>query len=109
MKYLKLYEEYKNILQRAADLNHASAVLEWDMEVNMPSKGANFRGRQLATLATSAHEILTGKKLERILLELAASDKLTETERKNVELSLYDYDKNNKLPKKFAKSTGNKS
>ena len=40
-----LYQQYKDTTQKAADLNNASAVLGWDQEVYMPSKGFEMRGR----------------------------------------------------------------
>ncbi len=87
-------------MQKAADLNYASAVLGWDLEVYMPPKGAEARARQLATLATQAHEILTSNELGRLLEELSASD-LDDTEKNNVRLSREDYEKNKKLPSSF--------
>lgn len=56
-----LYAAYKETTQKAADLNNASAVLGWDQEVYMPAKGFEVRGRQLATLASLAHEMLTSE------------------------------------------------
>jgi len=44
-----LYASYKDIVQKAADIYNASAVLGWDQEVYMPPKSAEFRSRQLAT------------------------------------------------------------
>src|ERR1700759_2237398 len=92
-----LYTEYKNLLQKAADLNYASAVLGWDQETYMPPKGADFRARQLATLATQAHELLTSDKLGNLLLQLSGADDINEAERRNVQLSIEDYEKNKKL------------
>ncbi len=97
----QLYAEYVELMQKAADLNNAAAVLEWDHEVYMPPKGAAFRGRQLATLASQAHEILTGKQFEAVLTALAGKDGLSETEQANVRISLQDFDKNRKLPSSF--------
>lgn len=95
------YNNYTSILQKAADLNNASAVLGWDQEVYMPAGGAHFRGRQLATLATMAHELLTSPELEALLTTLLADDTLTPTQRANVTRSYEDYTKNKKLPSTF--------
>ena len=96
----KLYAEYTTLLQKAADLTNAAALLEWDHEVYMPHKGAGFRGRQLATLAGQAHEIVTGQRFETILQQLAAHE-LTSEQEANVKLSLSDFEKNKKLPPSF--------
>lgn len=97
----ELYEEYKSINQKAADLGYASAVLGWDQEVYMPAKGFATRGRQMATLATLAHELLTDEKYGNLLTELSGRGDLDENERANIRLSLEDYEKNRKLPPAF--------
>ncbi len=97
----ELYSKYKELQQKAADLNNAAAVLGWDQEVYMPAKGAEARARQLATLATQAHEILTGKEYETVLLDLSGKSGLTDAEAANVHLSLEDFEKNRKLPAAF--------
>jgi carboxypeptidase Taq len=97
----ELYNQYKDISQKAADIQYASAVLGWDQEVYMPPKGFSFRGRQLATLATLAHEMLTGDDYGALLHELGGRNDLDDDAKDNVRLSLEDYDKNKKLPASF--------
>lgn len=101
MQTQQLYKEYITIMQKAADMNNAAAVLGWDQEVYMPAKGAPYRGRQLATLATQAHEILTGEALGNLLQELHLAVDLDENQSANIRLSLEDYEKNRKLPHEF--------
>ena len=90
----ELYQEYVTLQQKAADINNASAVLGWDQEVYMPPKSAPFRARQLATLATQAHEMLTSDKYERLLTELSKAEGLDEKEKWNVKRSMDDLHKN---------------
>jgi len=97
----QLYTEYVALQQKAADLNNASAVLGWDQEVYMPPKGAYFRGRQLATLATQAHELLTSEKYENLLRGLMRLEGLSDTEKHNVRLGNEDFQKNKKLSPAF--------
>ncbi len=97
----ELYSAYCELMQKAADINYASAVLGWDQETYMPPKGAEARGRQLSTLAGQAHEILTSDKLEQLLKELSTKEDLNDTEKSNVRLSLEDYEKNKKLSAAF--------
>ena len=96
-----LYNEYQMITQKAADFNSAAAVLGWDQEVYMPKKGFAFRGRQLATLASQAHELITSSAYGELLHELSTRDELTDEQKINVRLSLEDYDKNKKLSSSF--------
>ena len=100
----ELYNQYKELLQKAADISSAAALLEWDQEVYMPPKSAEIRARQLATLASQAHEILTSVELESVLIELKGRTDLTEEEQANVRLSLEDYEKNKKLPASFVEA-----
>lgn len=95
------YKEYKQLLQKAADINNAAALLGWDQEVYMPPKGAPFRGRQLATLATMAHELLTSKRLGELLNILKDATDLNDIEKANVLRSNEDYSKNKKLSPEF--------
>lgn len=100
----ELYDTYREILQKAADLRYASAVLEWDQEVYMPAKGFSYRGRQLATMATMAHELVTGERYGQILQELSQRGDLSADEQHNVRLSFEDYDKEKKLPAEFVEA-----
>ena len=65
------YNQYVALAQQAADYNNAAALLGWDQEVYMPAGGAQARARQLATLATAAHQILTSEKMGALLHHLA--------------------------------------
>ena len=100
----KLYEQYRDTMQRAADLNYAAAVLGWDQEVYMPAKGADGRGRQLATLSSEAHKMLTSDAYGELLAALgksATDSEATEDMLANIRLSTEDYEKNKKLPSSF--------
>lgn len=97
------YEKYTQQLQKIADLRYASAVLQWDQETYLPKKGAEGRGRQIATLAELAHEQFTAPALGDLLQQLSQQNDLNEQQRRNVELSSYDYKKSKKLPAPFVR------
>src|SRR5690606_28650261 len=97
----ELYTRYEEITRKAADLQYASAVLGWDQEVYMPSKGYPYRGRQMATLASMAHDMVTGDNYGSLLKERSGRGDLTDVQQQNVRLSLEDFEKNNKLPSAF--------
>ena len=101
----QLYNAWKTIMQKAADINNAAAVLGWDQEVYMPPKGAEFRGRQLATLAGQAHELLTSDEFGNLLHELTGAPGLDDVAQNNVRLSLEDYVKNKKLSAAFVEES----
>lgn len=97
----QLYSEYTERLQKIADVNYSIAILGWDKEVNLPSKGARFRSQQLATLSGIAHEMFVDPKLGDILQQLNEGNSLNVQQTKNVNLSLRDYERTKKLSKAF--------
>ncbi len=112
MKYLSNYTQYKNVLQKIADIKYASAVLQWDQETYLPKNGNDARGRQIATLNELAHKLFIDSKLEDLMKELLLSNQLSDHQKRNVTLSLEDYNKSKKLPSTFVRrmsETVNKS
>jgi carboxypeptidase Taq len=98
-----LYEQYQAKLQKIADLRYAAALLQWDQETYLPKKGAGIRGRQIATLSELAHEQFTHPEMGDLLYQLSDDNSLNHRERKNVMLSVYDFEKNKKLPAPFVR------
>lgn len=96
-----LYAEYEQRMRRIADVKYAVAVLQWDQETYLPSKGAAFRGQQMATLSEIAHEWNTDPSLGCLLEELNGRGELKEDQRCNVVLSLEDYNKQKKFSPAF--------
>jgi carboxypeptidase Taq len=98
-----LYQQYRSTLQRIADVKYAAAVLQWDQETYLPSKGAAARGRQIATLTELAHQQFTDEALGNLLRELSGRGDLEDGQRRNLALSLEDYEKSKKLPASFVR------
>jgi carboxypeptidase Taq len=103
MNATELYNEYKTKMQKIADVKYASAVLQWDQETYLPSKGSSIRGRQIATLNELAHTYFTEERIGALLSELNDKDGLDDRQKKNVALSLYDYNKAKKLSSDFVR------
>ena len=97
------YIKYTEALQKTADLKYASAVLQWDQETYLPKKGHDARGRQIATLSELAHEKFTDPAFGELLNALARKKGLNDREKKNVQLSLEDFNKSKKLPAAFVR------
>lgn len=102
MSLSELYLEYRNTLQKIADVKYASAVLQWDQETYLPTKGAEGRGRQLATLSEIAHAMFTTEKVGQLLQELLSKN-LQLDQKKNVERSWEDFSRLKKLTPKFVR------
>ena len=112
MNSTELYNDYKTKMQKIADVKYASAVLQWDQETYLPPKGNECRGRQIATLSEIAHQQFTNEKIGALLNELMGKDDLSNKEKRNVQLSLEDYNKANKFSSNFVRQmseTVNKS
>ena len=84
-------------MTKIADIRYASAVLQWDQETYLPSKGAQIRGQQIATLSEIAHQLFTEQKLGSLLQHLRNDKELGSTEARNVELTWEDYTKQKKF------------
>ncbi len=99
------YSEYELLMKRLADLKYAGAVLQWDQETYLPAKGNEHRGQQLATLSEMAHELFTSEKTGDLLnILLHQQNHLHAAQRRNLELTLEDYDRNKKLPSAFVRA-----
>ena len=97
-----LYQQYQQELKRIADVKYAAAVLQWDQETYLPIKGADFRGRQLATLSEIAHQMFVDDKVGVLLQELLSKE-LTAGQKRNVALTWEDYTRLKKLSPDFVR------
>lgn len=103
MKYQQLYKQYVAHMRKIADVKYALAVLQWDQEIYLPVKGASIRGQQMATLSEIAHQLFADEKLGDWLQELSVAEELTESQKRNVALTLEDYVKNKKYAPPFVR------
>ena len=104
MNNQSIYNQYKTSLQKIADIKYASAVLQWDQETYLPKNGNDTRGRQIATLNELAHEHFTTETFGNLLKKLSTSENLSDNEKRNVQLSTQDYNRNKKIPTAFVHS-----
>ncbi|MFI5148561.1 MAG: carboxypeptidase M32 [Bacteroidia bacterium] len=95
------YERYKELLRRVADVQYATAVLNWDQETYMPPMGADLRAQQISTLSGIAHNLSISEELGDILLKLESDSGLDPKEKKNISQSLKNYRLNKKYSQAF--------
>jgi carboxypeptidase Taq len=100
----ELYATYRDHMAKLADIRNALALMQWDQETYMPSKGAEFRARQIATLSEMAHDMAASEKLEHLLNDLKDQAGLSETERKNIALNAADLEKQKKYSAAFVRT-----
>src|ERR1700754_1758449 len=97
------YAAYRQYMRKLADVRNSLAVMQWDQETYMPEKGADFRAQQVATLSEIAHEMATSEKLGALLADLRDVSALGEKERRNIALTLEDFEKQKKYPGAFVR------
>lgn len=63
MSNTSAYSDFLQLWGVVTDLEHGSAVLQWDQETRMPAKGAAARGKILATVAGIRHDKMVAAEL----------------------------------------------
>lgn len=90
-------------LREISDLRGIEALLGWDQQTYMPSKGNNARARQMALLTSLGHQKFTSPELGELLDGLAADGKLKEEEKAQLRETKRDRDRAVKLPNELVK------
>ncbi|ELY87244.1 carboxypeptidase M32 [Natrialba taiwanensis] len=68
------YDAFESRVERIANVSNAAGVLQWDQEVVMPDEGTPARAKQLSTLSSVSHELLTADETGDLLDELESSE-----------------------------------
>ena len=97
------YEGYKYHLQKIAHLNSVMALLSWDQEIYMPSKGASVRAQQFSTISTMVHELETDMQFENLVNHLLSKSCFGFKEMKNLQLTKESIEDSKKLSVDFIK------
>jgi len=82
-------------LTRITDLNHSAAILEWDQETYMPAGAEESRARQVATLRSLSHEILTSDETARML---ESAEPASEIDKDLIRVTKKDVEKATRVP-----------
>jgi carboxypeptidase Taq len=100
-------EKYDALLKRLKDVHNigrAAALLNWDMETQMPPQGAAARGSQLETLSRIHHQMFTAEETAALLAaakEEVDPDAYDSTETSMVRVVERDLEDATKLPTEF--------
>ena len=100
-------EKYDALVKRLQDvhnLGRAAAILNWDMETQMPPEGAAARGSQLETLSRIHHQMFTADETAALLAN--AKSEVDTNDYDSVEASMIrvvekDFEDATKLPTEF--------
>jgi carboxypeptidase Taq len=97
-------DAYTELIRRSKELgvlNSCAAVLNWDHQTYMPTRGGSLRGEQLALLASLAHQRFTDPKIGELLATAEGSELIRDPESDaaaNVREIRRAYDRATKIP-----------
>jgi carboxypeptidase Taq len=98
------YQELLNHLQQVHHLTTTLAVLEWDMQVNLPPAGYGYRGEQIGTVTKMRHELFTSDKTAE-LLDASAQETgdlaYDSDEASMIRVVRQDYEQQTRFPSQF--------
>ncbi|SFS64807.1 carboxypeptidase M32 [Halostagnicola kamekurae] len=96
------YDRLEERVERISNIGNAAGVLRWDQEVIMPDAGTPARAKQLSTLSSLSHELLTDEETGDLLAELEAADAdLTDDQRAVVREVRRQYDRATSVPQEL--------
>ncbi len=98
------YQELLQLARELALIGSANSVLNWDQEVNMPPKGAEWRAEQSAYLSGLSHRKAIDPKVNELLAAIEESDLVSDPLSDvavNVREWRREYDRATKLPTEF--------
>lgn len=96
--------DFKSILYELQALGVVSAIASWDLETQMPKRGAEYRGWALSIISKLSHEKLTSEEVGKFLnyfREESVLGKLTKIDRAIVREIGKSYDREKKIPTKL--------
>lgn len=97
-------EHLKERLGEVSDIGRAASILSWDQQVNMPPRGNEARGQQLATLSKIAQEKFIADEVGQLIEDLKKEFEGADPDSDEVALLRVagrDYDKAKRVPPEF--------
>ena len=94
-------EAYSDLLDRYAQISNlygAQQLLNWDQQVMMPEGGTPARSKQLSTISTLEHDLLTDEEIGELLDTVEDAD-LDEPEAGAVREIRREYERNRRVPR----------
>ena len=88
------------IQEKIYNLNHARCILNWDQATTMSVYGNNARSQSLAEISSSIHELITAKKIKK-LIDSSQTEDLNELELANLREIKNEWLMTHALPKKL--------
>jgi carboxypeptidase Taq len=102
------YDELLDRYERISNVQSAQGLLSWDQQVMMPEGGTPARSKQLSTLSSLAHDLLTDERIGELLDELDDAD-LTAEQAGAVREIRREYRRNTSVPRDLVERISEKA
>ncbi len=98
-------EAYEKLLAKSKEitlLQSVGAIVNWDLETNMPPRGIMLRSEQLGLLGQIGHRMVVDPEIGKTLATIEKDlDSLNEVQKRNVYLARRAYDAETKVPEEL--------
>jgi carboxypeptidase Taq len=98
------FEQFKNAIHEVTDYGHIAALLEWDMQVNMPAGGAEDRSDQISTIQRLIHVKITSPETVKLMEDMREHAKSLDPDSDDarlIKVCLREFDKLTKVPTRW--------
>ena len=106
---MQAYDALIERIRKIRTLRSVGGILGWDMETQMPPKGAQARGEQKALLSGLSHEMVVDPVMGDLLSRLKEDESLDADQRANVREFARAHERAVKLPKRLVEETAKAS
>ncbi|MHC3436620.1 carboxypeptidase M32 [Natrialbaceae archaeon A-gly3] len=96
----EVYDRLEQRVERIRNVGNAAGLLQWDQEVLMPEAGTPARAKQLSTLSSISHELLTDEETGELLEALEDTD-LEDDQQAVVREIQREYDRATSVPQEL--------
>ncbi len=97
-------DTFKATIQEITDYGHITALLGWDMQVNMPAGGAEDRSDQISTMERLMHMKITAPESVQLMGEMREYAKTIDPDSDDarlIKVTLREFDKLTKVPNRW--------
>jgi len=99
-------KEFKEYINKIEYLNSAASLLYWDMSVNMPKKGVEYRGKVLGHLTAEIYKLETSDTMKEYLEYFSKINDLDKVHKSMIKSLKKNYELSKKIPEeKFKEYT----
>ncbi len=95
---MELTKQWRDHFKQLRAFDEAISLLYWDMRTQMPEQSAPLRAETIGYLSTEAFKRQTSDSFKQLLDEMEATNGLTATEKRSLQVAKTQYERNAKIP-----------